>query len=159
MTEVLEKYDSTGDTLKHIMRVRDLLDEFCIEMMRRGAVHDASKLGPDEKPYFDEATPRLKNLTYGTEEYKKSLASIRPAIDHHVNNNSHHPEYYANGINGMDLMDLVEMFFDWKAASERVKDGNFLKGLKINQERFEMSDQLTKIFENTARRLGWDERQ
>lgn len=91
-------------------------------------------------------------LTYGSDEYKKCLQAIKPALDHHYANNSHHPEHYKQGIDDMDLLDLVEMLADWKAASERHNDGNILKSIEINGKRFEMSPQLIRIFENTAKR-------
>ena len=38
--------------------------------------------------------------------------------------NRHHPEHFGeDGIRGMNLPDVVEMLCDWKAASERTKDG------------------------------------
>lgn len=53
----------------------------------------------------------------------------------------------------MTLMDLVEMFFDWKAASER----GAAKMLDIdkNVARFGVSPQLAQIMKNTARELDW----
>lgn len=51
----------------------------------------------------------------------------------------------------MTLMDLVEMFYDWKAATERTKDGDMERSIDINSERFNMSEQLTKIFRNTLK--------
>lgn len=148
-------YDSRADTLTHISRVRDLLDDFATELISRGKVHDQSKLGPEEKPLFDEMTPKLKTLTYGSDDYKASLAALGPALTHHYEANSHHPEHYSDGVAGMTLHDLVEMFCDWKAASERTSDGSFSKSLPHNQKRFKLSDQLTRVFANTAERLGW----
>lgn len=78
---------------------------------------------------------------------------MEPALDHHYANNSHHPQHYENGVDGMDLFDIVEMFFDWKAAGERTKDGDIFKSININKERFGLSEQLVKIFENTARKF------
>jgi hypothetical protein len=52
----------------------------------------------------------------------------------------------------MDLIDLLEMFCDWKAASERHANGNIYKSIKINKQRFNISDQLEQIFINTAKR-------
>ena len=49
----------------------------------------------------------------------------------------------------MNLFDLMEMFFDWKAAGERTKDGNMVKSIEVNSQRFGMSKQLRTIFENT----------
>lgn len=101
---------------------------------------------------FDKWTPILKALEYGSEEYKKSLEKLKVALNHHYENNSHHPEYYEDGIDGMDLFDVVEMFFDWCAATKRNKDGNIYKSLDINKDRFKMSDQLYNIMKNTADR-------
>ena len=50
----------------------------------------------------------------------------------------------------MTLIDLVEMFADWKAASERQKDGNLLKSIEVNASRFHIGDQLKQILMNTA---------
>lgn len=148
-------YDSKADTLLHIKRVSQLLNEAAIELIKRGNVHDNSKLEEPEKADFDRLTPLLKTLTYGSEEYKASLSELQVALKHHYQNNSHHPEHYENGVNGFDLFDLIEMFFDWKAAGERHASGNIYKSIEINKVRFELSEQVCQIFKNTAERLGW----
>ena len=153
-----QQYDSTKDTLLHIKCVNALLLQFIQELINRAITHDESKLHEPEKPLFDTMTPRLKTLTYGSEAYKQSLADLKPALDHHYAHNSHHPEHYENGINDFTLADLVEMFFDWKAASERHDDGDVLKSIEINKTRFGLSDQLCKIFENTERLLSTKDR-
>lgn len=142
-------YDSTADTLKHIRRVQELLGKQARDLMVRGEVHDASKLCDDEKPLFDEMTPLLKSLTYGSEEYKQSLAKLGGALKHHYAHNSHHPEHYENGVAGMTLLDVVEMLCDWKAASERTKDGDFAKSIEIGIERFKIDPQLASILRNS----------
>ena len=114
--------------------------------------HDSSKLRSPEKETFDEMTPKLKDSTYGSEEYKDFLKEMKKALDNHYANNSHHPEFYNDGINGMDLVDLLEMFCDWKAASERHTNGDIYESIEINKKRFNISDQLTQILINTAKR-------
>lgn len=143
-------YDSTKDTLLHIKRVNELLLEFTKHLITRAQVHDQSKLESPEKEAFDIYTPKLAKLTYGSDEYKEALAGLGPALKHHYENNSHHPEFYGTGIKGMNLLDLVEMFFDWKAASERHEDGDIMKSIDINQKRFEIPGELAQIFKNTA---------
>ena len=150
-----EENDSLVDTIKHKIRVIQLVQEFVKELEERAVKHDNSKLEENEKPYFDTIRLKLKGLTYGTPEYKQSLDELKPALDHHYANNSHHPEHYENGINYMDLFDVIEMFFDWKAASERHSDGNIYQSIRHNHGRFQMSNQLAWIFENTAKRLNW----
>jgi hypothetical protein len=160
MTEEIQgielKYDSKVDTLLHIKRVAELLTNAAAELIRRADVHDNSKLESPEKELFDEFTPKLKGCTYGSEEYKEFLKGLKVALDHHYAFNSHHPEYYGpQGIDGMNLFDLIEMFFDWKAAGERHADGNIYKSIEINRDRFGMSSQLSEIFANTALKLGY----
>jgi hypothetical protein len=151
----LPAYDSTGDTLAHIRRVQTLLDRVCIELARRAAYHDASKLQEPEKSMFDRMTPLLKTLTYGSDEYKAALVEMGTALDHHYAHNSHHPQHYPNGISGMSLLDVIEMLVDWKAAGERHADGDMPKSLVINKGRFDLSDQFAQILENTVKELGW----
>ncbi len=55
----------------------------------------------------------------------------------------------------MSLVDLVEMLADWRAATERHDDGDMARSLKIQKERFGISDQLAQILENTVEELGW----
>lgn len=148
-------YDSSVDTLLHIKRVSELLTKACQELITRANKHDDSKLVSPEKELFDELTPILSGLTYNSQEYKDSLAKLQPALQHHYAKNSHHPEHYPNGIDGMNLFDVIEMFFDWKAASERHANGNIVHSITQNRERFKMSDQLTNIFRNTVTYLGY----
>lgn len=148
-------YDSTTDTKNHIERVRELLREAIHQLNERALHHDKSKLEEPEKSAFDYATPRLKGSTYGSDEYKGFLAELKPALDHHYAANSHHPEHYANGVDGMSLLDVLEMLCDWKAAGERHADGSIERSLRINRERFGIGNQLQSILENTARELGW----
>ena len=73
------------------------------------------------------------------------------ALNHHYAANRHHPEHFSKGIDDMTLVDIVEMLCDWKAASLRQNDGNLLKSIEINAQRFGYDDQLKRIFINTAR--------
>jgi hypothetical protein len=63
--------------------------------------------------------------------------------------NRHHPEHFENGIRGMNLIDLIEMFCDWYAATQRHNDGDIIMSIEINQKRFEYSDDIKAILKNT----------
>ena len=152
---MMGEYDSTQDTLDHIRKVCARLDEIGMQLVQRGLVHDASKLQDPEKSGYDQLTIKLKDLVYGSDAYKQALAEARPVIAHHYEHNSHHPEHYENGIAGMSLLDVIEMLCDWKAASERTKQGSIMQSLGVNRERFGISDQLYSIIENTVKELGW----
>ncbi len=182
---VQQAEDSTAETLAHIKRVQDLLLDCIEDIAERAKIHDASKLFPPEKALFDTVPFRLKGVTYGSPEYKACLADLKPALDHHYANNRHHPEFHVrkvciicfktfpknyaaqcdectNGtfteefsVDGMNLIDVLEMLMDWKAASERHADGCIFRSIKVNTERFKLSPQLVSILTNTAREFGW----
>jgi len=148
------EYDSAKETLYHIQRVSRLIHNVCKDLLDRADKHDESKLQYPEKAVFDKFTSRLSKVTYGGDEYNSDTAGdMKPALKDHYAANSHHPEHYENGIGGMDLLGLIEMLCDWKAASERHPDGDIRKSIKINKERFGMSDQLVSIFKNTSKRF------
>lgn len=148
-------YDSTTDTNKHITRVQELLLQVSLNLQARAVKHDKSKLQPPEKEIFDKYTTLLKETTYGSTQYDQYLKEMQTGLDHHYANNTHHPQYYINGIDGMTLLDIIEMFCDWKAATERHADGNLDKSIIHNEKRFNINPQITHIFENTKKELGW----
>lgn len=137
-------------TFRHIERVRNLLNDMIVELLRRGEKHDQSKLASPEVELFTEFTPKLAGCTYGSPEYEGYRKAMGEALAHHYANNRHHPEHFKNGIEDMNLLDLVEMICDWKAASERHNDGNIRKSIEKNADRFRISPQLVCILENTA---------
>ena len=150
MSLTQEQKATNYDTFRHIERVRNLLNICAIELLKRGEHHDQTKLVSPEVELFTEYTDKLAGCTYGSTEYDGYRAALKPALDHHYANNRHHPEHHKYGVNDMNLIDIVEMLCDWKAASERHNDGNIRKSIEINARRFDMSPQLVKIFENTA---------
>lgn len=152
-------YDSRVDTLVHSQRVAELMMPLIHELLDRSTCHDRSKTLPPEVEVFDTFTPKLKTTTYGSEEYKGHLAAMGPALRHHYAYNRHHPEHHSGGINGMTLVDLIEMLADWKAATERHDDGSLETSLGIQQQRFGITPQLHQILRNTALFYGWLGRQ
>lgn len=144
-------------TLKHISRVRELLGQFAIELIKRGDRHDKSKFDPEELIPLQEMqdlVDREGQAAYGSDEYKRRLDILKPMLDHHYANNSHHPEHYGEkGINGMTLFDVAEMSQDWIAASER--GGETVINLTSSQKRFNIDAQLMDILRNTYDELGY----
>lgn len=141
------------ETQKHIEKVRKYLRFFTDKLTTRGVNHDASKLESPEVELFAEHTESLSETVYDSDEYKEHLAALKPALDHHYAQYRHHPEHFPNGIEGMNLIDIMEMFADWKASSERNKNGNLLTSIELNAKRFNISDQLKQILLNTAKTL------
>ncbi|QXV73908.1 hypothetical protein [Rhizobium phage RHph_N46] len=147
--------DSAAVTLKHIARVRALLGQLAIFLIQRGDVHDASKFLPIEKIPLDAMQYVVENegnAPYGSDEYKRRTAILKPMLKHHQSNNRHHPEFHENGLYGMNLMDICEMWADWAAAAER--GGDAAVGLTYAADRYGMADQLKVIFKNTYNDMG-----
>lgn len=141
------------ETQKHIEKVRKYIRIMTDRLTTRGVNHDAAKLESPEVEIFAEHTDALSETTYGSPEYQAHLDAMKPALDHHYATYRHHPEHFQNGVNDMNLIDLVEMLCDWKAASERQHNGNLLTSIEQNASRFKMSDQLKQILLNTAKTL------
>lgn len=141
------------ETIKHIHKVRELLYKMIEELDKRAREHDLSKLQSPEKEIFGEYTPELAKTEYNSPEYKELLKKVQVAIDHHYSKNSHHPQYYQNGINDMNLIDILEMLCDWRAATERNKAGNIRTSIDQNAIRFNIDPQLIKVLHNTVNRF------
>lgn len=141
---------SIYETGQHILEVNNIIYRFCAGLTARALTHDASKLESPELEMFAEYGPKLKRLKYGSDEYKEALEKMGPALDHHYRTNRHHPEFSKRGVDGMTLIDLIEMVCDWAAATKRMKDGGDLReSLKVNAKRFDLSPQLVNIIFNS----------
>lgn len=147
----IEEQATNFDTMRHIEKVRNYLNKMVVEILDRASKHDQTKLEQPEVGVFAEYTAKLASTTYGSQEYDGYKKAMKPALDHHYANNRHHCEFHKNGINDMNLIDIIEMLIDWKASSERHNDGNICKSIEINSNRFEISPQLTKILDNTIK--------
>ncbi len=143
--------ESRKQTEKHIERVAQLLEVIVEQLRERALSHDARKLTSPEVAMFADVTDSLRGLTYGSDEYKEQLQKmLGVALVHHYEHNRHHPEHWPNGIEDMSLVDLLEMMVDWRAATERHADGDILKSIEHNTERFGLSEQLAQILRNSV---------
>ena len=142
--------DQRYKTIRHIEVVRNYLNTCIKELLHRQEQHDQSKFDPEEALRFDAVKIELRDVTFGSDEYFTILNSIQPALDHHYKRNRHHPQHFENGINDMNLIDLLEMIVDWKSSSLRHDNGDIIQSIDINQKRFGYSDELKQILINTA---------
>ena len=138
-------YDSTEDTKAHIAEVAYLLKECAAQLEKRARLHDQSKFSVAEKPFYDFYIPAIKSAEYGSEIYRLSVEKLDTALEHHYANNSHHPEYYKNGIAGMNLFDVIEMLCDWMSRSDDIEGSIEYLGAK-----YYMPYELISILKNTA---------
>jgi hypothetical protein len=146
--------DADLETVKHITAVRGLLLRAAWALVERAHAHDESKLREPERAAFAEWTPKLAGLTYGSREYDEARAAMAPALAHHCRGNRHHPEHFAEGVDGMNLIDVLEMLCDWAAAATRHNDGDLRVSVEVNQKRFGYDDGFKRLLVNTATDLG-----
>ncbi len=137
-------------TMRHIETVRNYLNAVIKNLMYRQVMHDQTKLQSPEVEIFEEYTLKLRECTYGSVVYRGYMKEMNVALAHHYKNNSHHPEHFKNGIEGMNLLDLIEMICDWKAATLRHNDGDIHRSIEINQKRFGYSDDIKQLLLNTV---------
>lgn len=149
--------DSTNFTQEHIDRVYELIHEVRENLHQRACDHDASKLVEPEKEMFDRMSDKLPGLKYGSTEYAAARKEmLDQALGHHYAHNDHHPEHFKGGVQDMNLLQLIEMLADWKAAGERHLDSKGLRhSIEINAERFGYDEGFARTLILTAEELGW----
>jgi len=148
-------YDSTKDTLQHIITVQRNMLLVTQHLATRAITHDQSKLREPEKSILDKYTPILSNLQYGSDDYMENLKHMKPMTDHHYKTNDHHPEHHNNGVEDMSMLMLLEMLCDWRAASMRHNDGRFEDSFKFNMKRFRVDYSVARILFITSLELGF----
>lgn len=139
-------YDSRFDTEAHQMMVGAVMQTLIHELIVRRETHDASKLEEPEKSMYDTFRPRLKELAVDSPEYKESLAAMGEGLKHHYAANRHHPEHFEYGVDGMNLVDVIEMVCDWYVSA---RAGRRPFNAEYIRTRFGISSQLMNIINNT----------
>jgi hypothetical protein len=108
-------------------------------LIKRGLIHDQNKYeDPEIEPYiFITWKYKCKENGFDFVLSEDMQAKAVMATEHHVNNNSHHPEFHCSRCNniinranrdeppdeiidatGMPVFDIAEMVADWMAVSE-----------------------------------------
>jgi predicted RNA-binding Zn-ribbon protein involved in translation (DUF1610 family) len=93
-----ERQYCVEETLKHRDKVKEFLEKFSTELNSRGLSHDASKLSDIEIDGFIQYTPKLRECTYGSDEYMEYLEKLKPSLEHHYRKNSHHAEHFPEAL-------------------------------------------------------------
>lgn len=141
--------------MSHRLRVVKYMARLLGDLMERSAVHDESKMTPEEFEVYANHIDDFDKFQFGTPEYNALKEELKPATMHHFSRNRHHPEYFETGINEMNLADIVEMLCDWKAATQNAGgNGDLMKSISILSEKYGISPQLKQILINTAKDFG-----
>lgn len=139
MAELSEETKTLLIILRHQALVRKYLLNLAHQLQQRALLHDLSKFQLDEFAGIVEINQVAREHRIDSPEYKASIQA--EAVKLHWSRNPHHPEFYPGGIKDMSLLDLVEMVIDWRAASETYGRTSFSESLRIQRERFMMTDE------------------
>ncbi len=115
-------------------------DDLGIELLKRAAVHDNSKLEDKELYLLSRLNDRIEAFTdpdYRLNDTQKEI------IEEHWRKNRHHPEYFED-YNEMTELDILEMCCDWSARSSQYGT-DLMEFVKTRQEnRFHFSPEVYK---------------
>ena len=147
-----QKIDTYDEYLSnHKKIVEDKILHLADILKDRGLHHDDDKFTGELYSTYAEAYPLLKNHKYGTPEQQKAYDELLGDVKKiHSSHNPHHPGYYENGVNGMTLIDVMEMLCDWYSASQ-VNGNGFEDAFNFNCNRDGIEKQLADILANTYR--------
>jgi hypothetical protein len=121
-------------------------------IQRRGDVHDITKLMSPEVE-LARAADKCLGPRKGLENRRGKCSHVDAFIAAHYCNplNSHHPEHFENGVEDMNMIDMLEMLCDWRACCS----GNFSDTLDRGFARFKVSGPLRSLMRKTCKELGW----
>ncbi len=146
--------------IRHRDFVRKNIHSLISKLEQRAIIHDISKFQEDEFDGFVEADEMQLYKEYGSSDYHKKLKENK-GIALHLKRNSHHPEFYEdgsegithlNGIAKMSFLDIVEMVIDWKSASETYGN-DFMASIEYSLERFKCTEEQKWLIKLIAKDL------
>jgi hypothetical protein len=133
-------------TTVHKFQVGGPMLKFAMVLIWRALIHDLSKYRWREAKWFATTNEKMKVTKPNTPEYDELRRMIDQGISAHYEANSHHPEHYKDGINGMSFVDEIEMLFDWNAASKRNVSGDPLMFIHESRGRFKHSEDRANFY-------------
>lgn len=135
-------------TLQHINRVRKRISCFVNILEQRAKEHDKSKLEEPELIGWV-AMDQEQKYEYGSPAYYDKMERYKEVFEHHYAVNRHHPEFFHNPEQEMNLVDLIEMLCDWFSYKEEFTYEEGYRCINEQCKRFHFSHTLKKILLNT----------
>lgn len=149
-----QNYNYEYEVMKHKDLVLRTMLDFSAMLVVRGTKHDDSKFSEEEMPIFKKYHPKLRSFPYMSDGYKKVLLAMESGVKHHEENNDHHPGFYKDGINEMNMFALMEMLADWISAQWRQNNNQLdysgmMNCIETNCKRFKINDVLKRLLIST----------
>jgi hypothetical protein len=132
-------------------------DEYkqCLEEMKQSALGHHYENNRHHPEFFEDCPKDVHMIA----RYENLLAAMLLIQPQHLDDSyamrqatvlvEAHKQELESGVNHMNLIDILEMVCDWKAATLRHNDGDIYKSVEINAKRFNLSPQLVAIIRNT----------
>ena len=133
----------------HTCSIRTNLAKIASDLICRSAVHDDKKLSDEQLVRYIARHQEIHSLKYGSPEREPVEAKYKDLLKTHHSEYRHHPEHFKNGIDDMNLVDVIEMLCDWAAAGKDL-DGS----LEKSEKEYCISPQLMKLIRNTIKDFG-----
>ena len=136
--------------------VQDKLSTVARELISRGRHHDNSTLGSPELEIYHRHFNEYRMYKFGDPRRDEVMNHMAEAIGHHFQYNDHHPEHFDNGINDMNLIQLMQFTAAIMSWSEQ-EQVDIFELLPIIRDKCGMSDQVYQLIQNTIteiKRLG-----
>jgi hypothetical protein len=124
---------------------------FIANLDNRAETHDLSKFESEELSVYEKVHANI--YINGSPEHNELLKLLKPALDHHYLKNRHHPEHFENGIAGMNLIDVLEMFCSWMTTMHEYDFEDVKKSLIKSADRFKIDDLFLSVMINTAEEI------
>jgi hypothetical protein len=129
--------------------------KYCLEEMKQTALGHHYENNRHHVEYFPDlpkdpkAVALCESVLTGLRQIKTSYPDDEYAFGYAIDLIEGHKRSLESSVNHMNLIDVLEMVCDWKAATLRHNDGDIHKSVEINTERFGLSAQLVNIILNT----------
>jgi len=145
------KDDWIQDTVIHRDCVTTGINHAIVELKQRAEDHDLTKFEDEEAEGYYKAIPYLR-------QHETLPADIQCAFDrawdHHKTKNDHHPEFYADGLLGMDFIVLIELASDWCAAMLRENNPQSIESnVKTFASRYHYPEYFATLLINTMKKV------
>lgn len=153
-----KNYEFENETRKHIAMVSSFLNAVSSELLTRSVTHDLSKLDSPELPIYEANWHNYKTASSGSQELKDAMQAMKPAFDHHLKVNRHHPEYFVmndkdvkleHAMSQLTIVDLIQTFVDWIATAKR-QNINVFDLLDKMAQKYNIHLQLLQILRNSV---------
>ena len=143
---------------EHNRSVGQQVIQVCNQLIDRALIHDDSIFTDEDLKLVIQEKKELMDLVaqgYGRNSLpqRKHREKWKPLLgEKHYSLNRHHIQCHDGGINGMNLIDLIEMLCDWYVATKE-NDGDIDKSICENAKIFNIDTQLSRILKNTIRNM------